>query len=651
MNSLGDSDTANADDESKQQLGDGTNEGDAAAAKDGEAAAGGGDKATTGKEPRRNILQAIRKPLSSVFSRKIKETDAELGTAGLASVETLDDAEKEKNATSVVDGDGMETVRLDAEAGDEPPTKPHPFLVFFTLARRNILASAATLCILLLVIVIIGMACLLPRSHVAEPIFGDKILTWTSCGPIQGLLEDHAYAFRGIPYAVPPTGDRRFTPSVGLHNMSSCYSGTYKAYNASQSCWQRHGRKIDGSEDCLYLDVFTPTVRHDTLLSVVVLIGADTFSGPSPGIMRPSALLAHQFDMVFVRPNFRLDVLGFLAAEPLSRTRPSGGSGNYGLSDLVTALNWVNLNIENFGGDKSKVTIWGHRAGGTLAAALIGSHKAKGLFQNVWISSGSANFPMSELRDSEKQNKEFLDAIGCEDSKCLRDKPAETLMEAVPPSWYVSKDELPEANAASALKHEWLVKDGVFVREHMGDVWKSNFPAKVILGSTAQSGQLPANFNYNTTYDPQLIKKVISDSLIGTKGLTEAVLTKYETTLKGLHTMISDIRVVCPLFWVTVSNKKIPMYVSRFPRDGKIADVDSDAAAILGIYPNATVQQRQHLGEMQKIFKQFVWNGKVDKIDQGMYLFIDEDVIPHANIDICNYWIHQDMVPNFAKLN
>ena len=107
----------------------------------------------------------------------------------------------------------------------------------------------------------------------------------------------------------------------------------------------------------------------------------------------------------------RLDVFGFLAVEPLSRAAHPMSSGNYGLSDIITALQWVQLNIEHFGGDKTRVTVWGHRAGGTLVTALLGSRRAKGLFTQAWISSGSAIFPSRDLKESEKLNEPFLDAI------------------------------------------------------------------------------------------------------------------------------------------------------------------------------------------------------------------------------------------------
>lgn len=169
------------------------------------------------------------------------------------------------------------------------------------------LSTVITLLILLTVIIIICIACAGPRRIPTQPLKDGKYIeAVTSCGPIQGVLEDGAYAFRGIPYAVPPVDNRRWQPAQSLTRIEHCWNGTYLAHNSSENCWQREASgRVDGVEDCLYLDVFTPAVRYDSPLPVVVMIGAETLSGGSPGVMQPSAKLARVRDIVFVRPNFR----------------------------------------------------------------------------------------------------------------------------------------------------------------------------------------------------------------------------------------------------------------------------------------------------------------------------------------------------------
>lgn len=220
---------------------------------------------------------------------------------------------------------------------------------------------------------------------------GKYIRAVTSCGPVEGVVEDSSYAFRGIPYAVPPKDDRRFKAAEPIERLEDCWNGTLKAYSPSPVCWQIFANgTLDGSEDCLSLDVITPYVRYENPLPVIVLIGANSLIGDSPNKLRPSARIAHQRDVVFVRPNFRLGVLGFLALEELSKSVRPPTSGNYALTDILVALRWIQLNIHHFGGNPKSVTILGHRAGATIVSALITSPKAKDLFARAWVTSGSA---------------------------------------------------------------------------------------------------------------------------------------------------------------------------------------------------------------------------------------------------------------------
>lgn len=104
----------------------------------------------------------------------------------------------------------------------------------------------------------------------------------TSCGPVEGLYDDGAFAFRGIPYAIPPVDENRWTPSRPIDNIDHCWNGTFRAHNSTPVCLQLTANgTVDGVEDCLTLDVMTPHVRYDNPLPVVVLIGAESLSGNS----------------------------------------------------------------------------------------------------------------------------------------------------------------------------------------------------------------------------------------------------------------------------------------------------------------------------------------------------------------------------------
>ena len=109
--------------------------------------------------------------------------------------------------------------------------------------------------------------------------------------------------------------------------------------------------------------------------------------------------------MVFVQVNYRLGVFGFLSLNSLSgRTYPKT-SGNYGLGDIISALKWLKLNIQHFGGHPSQITMLGRGSGATMVTALTASAKAKGLFKQAWVTNGAGVIPDQSLSQANKDNK------------------------------------------------------------------------------------------------------------------------------------------------------------------------------------------------------------------------------------------------------
>jgi carboxylesterase type B len=194
------------------------------------------------------------------------------------------------------------------------------------------------------------------------------------------------------------------------------------------------------------------------------MIGSENFANGSPGIFRPSSRYARGKSVVFVRPNFRLNAFGFLSLESISNSSKVPSSGNYALTDIIAALDWINTNIHNFGGDRNSVTLFGHRTGATLVTALTASPKAAKLFKNVWASSGSAHYPGSSfsLSDYERKNLDFQnffpEAKSRDDWKRVD---AKAILEKLPESW--SKEHanlLPGRDENMNNFHDWLVTDG-----------------------------------------------------------------------------------------------------------------------------------------------------------------------------------------------
>lgn len=471
-------------------------------------------------------------------------------------------------------------------------------------------------------------------------------------------MEDGAVAFRGVPYARPPVGELRFKPAKPLNSISYCWNNTTPllAHNATDYCLQIYSNgTIAGVEDCLTLDVVTPYVRYDTPLPVVILIGSESLVGGSPGKLRPSTRYARSRDVIFVRPNFRLGVLGFLAVKALSQSVHPPVSGNYALSDIIEVLQWVQYNIEHFGGDPKSVTLLGHRAGATLVTALAAMPGADKLFTRAWAASGGAIYPGKTLMESELENYSYMSTVQCTDAECLLNKEPNSLLNAVADTWRKPQPDLPSNLEEPDKRHEWLVLDGKILKEHPGKIWadEKGLPVKLVLGTTAHSGASETLYMKHTQWNEDLVKKHVKESKLGQLNLTEEALQLYPATYTGLSTMISDIRTVCPLYAVSTQMRNVPFYVVTQTR-GKhdMADVDSDVDAILGRYEPRTVEQRRYVSAMQQLFYYYVWHGKVQQMDaSNKVLVVGQDVEAAANYTHCDFWIKKDVVPRYAQLD
>ncbi|XP_068081791.1 neurotactin-like [Anabrus simplex] len=412
--------------------------------------------------------------------------------------------------------------------------------------HRVIVGGVLIFIILLIIIIVIAASGPSPPSHMGSPGSGRYVDAITSCGPVQGLVEDGAFVFRGIPYAAPPVDERRWLKAQLIQNLNDCWEGTFLAYNTTPSCWQLHSDgSMDGSEDCLTLDVYTPRIGYHSPLPVVVLIGAETLLGGSPGDLVPSGKLAKEHEVVFVRLNFRMGVFGFLASDVLSQSTHPPTSGNYGLSDILAALKWVNLNIVNFNGDQKSVTVLGHRAGATLVTALTTSRLSHGLFHRAWLSSGSGVYPGKQLQESEMKNAKYVKNIeqcqGNITADCLRLVDPEDLIKGIPDSWKPVISDLPKPEEEPA--HEWLVLDGEILQRHPFEVFSNgSLPFKIIIGTTAHaeaSPELYRRYEDLMAVGEEAVANHIRSSVLG-KNLTiaEEAIRRYGTTWPGLASMI-----------------------------------------------------------------------------------------------------------------
>lgn len=201
-------------------------------------------------------------------------------------------------------------------------------------------------------------------------------------GKLRGRVEGKLRTFFGIPFAEPPVGARRWTPPQSIKP----WTGVRAAEAKGSPCVQlpRAGQPVAGSEDCLYLDVYAPTVESGRKLPVFVYFyGGSMVTGSSREI--DASLLAEREQVVVVVPNYRLGVFGYTTLPELDRESPSGTSGNYGLLDQQEALRWVQRNIAAFGGDAGAVTIGGQSAGGYSVGVHMLSPDSAPLFHRAIV--------------------------------------------------------------------------------------------------------------------------------------------------------------------------------------------------------------------------------------------------------------------------
>jgi para-nitrobenzyl esterase len=202
-------------------------------------------------------------------------------------------------------------------------------------------------------------------------------------GSVRGLRQGSVSIYKGIPFAAPPVGALRWHPPQPVKP----WQGVRECVSYAPACPQQNvpglGHRARGpqSEDCLYLNVWTPAHAAGERLPVMVWIHGGGFvcgSGSLPG--RQAMSLSTRGHVVLVSINYRLGIFGYFALAALSRESADQVSGNYGLLDQVAALRWVHRNIAAFGGDPRRVTIFGESAGGQSVIALLVSPLSRGLF-------------------------------------------------------------------------------------------------------------------------------------------------------------------------------------------------------------------------------------------------------------------------------
>ena len=286
-------------------------------------------------------------------------------------------------------------------------------------------------------LILLGLILTVPMTR-ADPI---KV----SGGEVEGTVENGLQVYRGIPFAAPPVGELRWMAPQPVQP----WDGVLKADKFARACYQFSGPiplinlpAIEVSEDCLYLNVWTPARSKKDKLPVMVWIHGGGFFGGTPlYALYDGAELAKK-GVVLVSITYRLGKFGFLAHPALTAESPNQVSGNYALLDQIAGLQWVRDNISAFGGDPDSVTVFGESAGGIAISMLAASPLAKGLFQRAISQSGGALIPQDEdrfisLAVAEQAGMAFMQQLGAASVAELRKLPPEKIYTASSEGWPV----------------------------------------------------------------------------------------------------------------------------------------------------------------------------------------------------------------------
>ncbi|MBN1692628.1 MAG: carboxylesterase/lipase family protein [Dehalococcoidales bacterium] len=254
----------------------------------------------------------------------------------------------------------------------------------------------------------------------------------TKSGKIEGKFENGLCIFRGIPYAAPPVGELRWMSPQPVKKWDGVRDATKFGAIAPQTVMPIPGfdqAPQPQSEDCLYLNVWTPGIDNKRRPVMVWIHGGAFTIGSGSEIMYDTGILPRRGNVVMVSMNYRLGTLGFLRFKDVTGGKIPA-TGNEGLLDQVAALKWVKDNIAAFGGDPGNITVFGESAGAMSIGSLMAMPAAKGLFHKGILESGSGDFAIS-LEDADANGRIFLETAGIKenDVKALRALTSPQLLE------------------------------------------------------------------------------------------------------------------------------------------------------------------------------------------------------------------------------
>lgn len=407
-----------------------------------------------------------------------------------------------------------------------------------------------------------------------QPVISNKIKI--ANGTLEGVNESGIVAFKGVPYAAPPVGDLRWKEPHPATN----WTGIRKADKFGPRAMQRPifsdmNFRSDGvSEDCLYLNIWTPAKTAGDKLPVLVYFYGGGFVAGDGSEPRYAGESMARNGIVAITVNYRLGVFGFMAHPELTKESPHHASGNYGLLDQSAALKWVQQNIAAFGGDPKKITIAGESAGSFSVSAQMASPLSRNIIAGAIGESGSSLGKQSTvpLDKAEEIGVQFAKGIGASSLADLRSMSAEKVL---------------EETAKPAYSRFPVCVDGYFFPKSPVQVYASGEQAKVPL----LVGWNSAEGGYNSTLGKEAVtrenfdkavKKIYGDQ--ATEILKVYNPANEEEIIEASTDLMGDRFIGFSTWkWSDIQSqtggKPVYRYMYALPRPATIADKDKNADA------------------------------------------------------------------------
>jgi para-nitrobenzyl esterase len=403
-------------------------------------------------------------------------------------------------------------------------------------------------------------------------------------GLVRGTKESASWVFRGIPYATPPTGDKRWKPP----ELTACWDGVRDANTFGAVCPQIDKNKQPiGAEDCLSLNVWAPDTASAGKGPFPVLFfihGGGNIQGASSEAVAGMAPIYNGLDpsetsqAIVVTINYRLGPLGFLALPELSKESTWGASGNYGLLDQIAALEWVQRNIAAFGGDPSKVMVFGESAGAVDTITLLASPLAKGLFSSALAQSGgTTSTPQS---DAETAMTARVNMSSCGNAAdrlvCLRGKTANELLAELPGSVNIGG-----AAVGNAAGGYGPIIDGHLLPKATSAIFAAGEHNHVPFTIGTNSEELAALLAIKVTTAAEFQSVInLNFGAVAPDVLAAYPVADYATPQDALVAVYSDLRFTCPARIIASSiakNQTEPVYRYFFSHRAKTPNGDKPA--------------------------------------------------------------------------